>query len=148
MIMYNRGFTLFELLISIGIISVVTASTLSNLATLKNPLASGAETTVGFIKQVRAKAGSTTSSYFIFVSGGNKLVTTYAANCAVDEVDRTTDSQMTMTLPTGVSIANPDWTTCFNSRGLAAQGSQFTIQDVGSRTRVIEIFLGGAVRVS
>jgi prepilin-type N-terminal cleavage/methylation domain-containing protein len=146
--MNSRGFSLYELLIALGVASIVSVSALSNLSALKNPLDSGAESTVGFLKQVRAKAASTTSAYFVGVTGNNRLYTTYAENCSVDEEDRTADLQMILDLPKDVTVNNTSWTTCFTSRGLASSDSQLIVQDIGSRTRIIEVFLGGAVRVN
>ena len=143
-----RGFTLFELMIGLFLMSVLALSAVSNLAALKNPIASAAATTVGFIKQVRSKAAATTSAYFITVDGADRFVTAYAANCSAALSSRTSDPGLTLELPAGVSVINTDWSTCFTSRGLASSATELTIQDVGSRRRLIEVFLGGAVRVN
>lgn len=144
----QNGFSLTEMVITLGFFAVLTASALPNLASLKNPLQSGAETSVGFIKQVRAKATSTTNAYFITVDGNDRLVTAYAENCDMAPEERTDDPTLSLDLPTGVTVVDTNWESCFTSRGLASAASELAIQDIGNRTRIIEVFLGGAVRVN
>ena len=58
----QKGFTLLELVFTCFMVATLMGSVIPSLSALKNPLNNDISSTLGFIKQVRARAISTTSA--------------------------------------------------------------------------------------
>ncbi len=141
---HESGMSLLEILVVFFMISVLTSSAVSNLAQIKNPLKDGISQTLGFVKEVRAKALASTAAYTLRPASTGRIVTTTAATCSAVV---TTDGGLAIDLPSGVVLSDTSWTICFTSRGLTEGAQSFTITDADSDTETIEVFLGGAVRI-
>ncbi len=137
--------SLLELVIALLILSILMGSAVSNLAQIKNPLKDGVSETLGFVKQVRARALSTTSAYTLFAVSSTQIGTRYAAAC--DSATTTPDGSLMLQLPTDVSLPDTDWTICFSGRGLAQGAGSFSLRDTHGDSETLEVFLGGAVRI-
>ncbi|MFN8391685.1 MAG: type II secretion system protein [Bdellovibrionota bacterium] len=139
-----RGTTLVEMLVVFAIVGILSSSAISNLAQIKNPLKDGISQALGFVKEVRAKALSTTSAYTVRPSTTGRLVTTTGKTCS-DAAPAT--AGLSLDLPSGAALTDITWSICFNSRGLTEGASSFSIQNADGETETIEIFLGGAARI-
>lgn len=140
-----RGFTLFELLIVLAVFGVLIGMAALNLRPLNSPLQTGTSQIMGFFKQARAKAIATTSAYKVEPASATRLITKYASSCSA--LTMTTDTDLTLDLPAGVSLTATDWSVCFNSRGVADGNITVTLTDSKAKTRTVEVFLGGGVRI-
>lgn len=141
----QHGYSLLELLVTLMILSIAFATAVSNLKTMNRPLHNGAQGTMGFFKQARAKAISTTQAYFVAPTSDTHLKASYGSNCS--DSSPTTDQTLFYDLPTGAKLSNTSWSVCFSSRGLANTSQDLTLVDSDSKTKTIQVFLGGAVRV-
>ena len=141
----EQGMSILELLVVFLIISIMMNSAVSNLAEIKDPLKDGVSQCLGFVKQVRAKALSTTSAYFLSAGSDGQLVSSWGSTC--ESSTPTPDPTLFLDLPNGVTLTDTAWSVCFDSRGLASGEQTFSVQDVDGRNETIEIFLGGAVRI-
>ena len=137
------GFTLLELLVVLVIGGVVTATSIVGLRALNSPLQNGAAQITSFIKQVRARAVSTTAAYSIVPISATRIITRYGNNCADTPTD---DAALVLNLPTGAHLPDLSWAFCFSTRGLA-DGTHVVAVTDDSGTKNIEILLGGSVRV-
>jgi hypothetical protein len=52
-----------------------------------------------------------------------------------------------LTLPSGAYLFDTSWSFCFNSRGLPDANIEIELRDVGGANRIVEVLLGGAVRI-
>lgn len=137
------GFTLFELVFTIGLISVLLGVAVVNLRGLNSAADSGAAEVVGFLKQVRARAMASTSAYKVTPSGSGQLVVTFGNICSAAT---TSDPSLRLKLPTGATFLSTSWNVCFNSRGFPDQSPTINLQDTNGVNKSIQVYLGGAVR--
>lgn len=141
----QSGFTLFELVVALGVSGVLMAVAIISLKELDDPLKNGSAELASFFKQARAKAVSTTTAYTIVPVSSTRLETQWADKCS--DVSQTSDPQLVLELPTGAALTDSSWTLCYNSRGLPDGNLTVEVNDGGGDYRTVEVFLGGAVRV-
>ena len=141
----EKAFTVVELVVTLGLISILAGMALMNLKELDDPLKNGSAELTSFFKQVRSRAISTTSAYTVSASSSTLLVTEFGNTCS--DVDTTEDDTLTLQLPTGSSLVDTGWTLCFNGRGLPDGNLQVDMNDADGDTRTVEVYLGGGVRV-
>jgi prepilin-type N-terminal cleavage/methylation domain-containing protein len=142
-----QGFTIVELLLVTAIAGILMGMGVLTLQSMNSPLHNGSAQLLGFFKQARAKAMATTAAYWVQPSSPTKIMTKFANNCSVDPATATADPQLVLDLPKGVNLTNTSWSLCFSSRGLAASSLTVTLQDVKNKSKSIEVFLGGAMRI-
>ena len=140
----ERGFSLLELVVALGISSLAVGIAAPSFMDFNNPSQDGVLQFLAYVKNVRAKAMSTTSAYTVSVSTTNTLTATYGASCGAGT--QTTDHSLTYELPEGADFTDLTWSFCFNQLGLADSNFMLSIRDEEA-TRNVEIMLGGAVEV-
>lgn len=141
----ERGLSIMEVMVVSFLILVLLGTAASNLTVLERPLENAKAEAAGFIKLVRARGMASTLAYTISVQGTDRLVAEYATECGEPA---TSDSALTLTLPRHVQITTPTWSVCFTPRGLAQSNPTLDLRDNEGKTATLEVFLGGAVRVS
>lgn len=140
----QRGFSLLELLVTLGLFMIVSWTTLSNMKALTSPLQDASAQLVSYLKQVRARALSTTFAYTLYPISTTQVGARYGVNCA--STTTSSDASLTLKLPAGARLAETDWTVCFTTRGLTDQNVTLQLTDGSSQERDIEVLLGGSVR--
>lgn len=145
---YNRelGFSIIELMTVLMIISLSVSSVFSNIKIIERPLHSGTQLTMGFFRQVKAKAISTTSYYVIYPAGPTRLATRSGANCELARLSVIENTTLTLHLPNTVTLANTAWDLCYSSRGFLDNSIAISLNDQEGKTRTLETFVGGAIR--
>ena len=124
-----------------------------NLKPVNNDAQDAATRLSGLFKQTRAKAMATTSAYRIWADLGSQPVRIYAQKaqrCNAPSNTWVTDEKLQVKLPDGVTMGLTKWDyqlPCFNSRGLSSNAITLKLTDNRERVRVVELLLGGAVRV-
>lgn len=141
----ERGFTVTEMLVVLGLVGVLSAIAVINLNALSSPAENGAAELLGFFKQARARAIATTSAYFITPSSGTEISTSSGVNCS--DPSPVPDSTLELVLPTGASLPDTSWTVCFTSRGLSDGNIAVVVNDIHGGARTVEILLGGSIRI-
>jgi Tfp pilus assembly protein FimT len=139
------GFSLVELLVVMGLTMILIGIAVTNLKQLDNPLQNGAAQLLGFIKQVRAKAISSTSAYVIQPFSSTRLITRHGTTCS--DPNMTADSRAVLDLPSGAHLTSTNWNLCFSTRGFPDANIEIQLQDVGGSNKTVELMLGGAVRI-
>lgn len=134
-----------EVIVVLFIMMIIAGTAIPTFAALKNPLDDGITTTLGLIKQTRAKAIATTSAYKIKASTTGHIYTEYLTKCS--SATATADPKLTLDLPTGVALTSITWSVCFDSRGFAQTAQNLTLYNSDGKLRTVEIFLGGAARI-
>ncbi len=142
----SKGYTLLELMAALGIVGVLMGSAVSNLKELERPLSSTSSQLMGLFKQARARAISTTSAYFIEPDSSNTIVARFGTNC--DDASPVDDDRLGIEIPSSVTMSDTSWSVCFTPRGLADQNITVYLQDNDFNYSSIEVFLGGAVKVT
>jgi len=141
----ERGFTMVEVLVVFALTAIMMGIAVSNLKELNSSSRDAASEIVAFLKEIRAKAISTTRAYTVSASGNDTLVARYASVCS--DASPTLDSSARLELPAGTHLTNTAWTICFTSRGLADDAITIPVEDAQSRAETVEIVLGGAARI-
>lgn len=142
----ESGLGMVELLVVLFLIGILLSTAMSSLGALNNPLRNGAQQTMGFFKQVRSRAISTTKAYVVSAASPIRIQTHSGTSCSTAS---TAETNLFIDLPLGASFSNASWSTCFDPRGLANANIVVTVRDDKSgETRDVEVFLGGAVRES
>jgi prepilin-type N-terminal cleavage/methylation domain-containing protein len=139
------GFTLVEMLVVFALIGALSGIAVINLKAFSSPAENGAAQLLGFLKQARARAISTTSAYFVVPSGSATVVTRYGTNCS--DASPVSDASLTLQMPTGAQLAATGWSICFTARGLSDSNTVLTVNDNQSGARSVEVLLGGSVRL-
>jgi prepilin-type N-terminal cleavage/methylation domain-containing protein len=140
----DRGFSLMEILVAIAIFGILTASVVSNISILENPLINVSANLSHYIRLVRARAISQTRSIKITPVSNRLLTAASAQNC--DEVSFDAEPDLTLDLGDDVTLASTSWTACFTQRGLADDYVTFSLA-TAEATKVVEIALGGGIRI-
>ena len=141
----NSGFTMIEALVILAVLGIAVAGASLFLKPAAAPLQSATVLTEGYMRQLRARAMSTTSAYRMAPIDTMRLGASYAATCGA--TTWTDDPDFGLELPEGVEMSSTAWTLCFNSRGLASSNLTISLQHDQFGARDIEVLLGGTSRV-
>lgn len=140
----ERGSSLFEVLVVLVLIGILLATAISNLDQLNRPMEAATAEVAGFLKQARARGMSTTRAYTVRPTSTEHLIAEFSNECGETPA---ADPKLTLDLPRGVVLNGTSWSVCFNPRGLATSDPTIELIDEEGRTKTLEVFLGGAVRV-
>jgi len=138
----ERGFTIFELVVVLGISAVMMTIGITNLRSLEDPLEVSVMEVQSFFKLTRARAISTTSAFTIVPVSRLRLETRVSETCG--EADPDNDETLFLNLPDGTSLESTAWSVCYSSRGIADNNVMANIQDGRGNTKWVEVLLGGA----
>ena len=141
----NSGFTMIEALVILTVLGIVVASASLFLKPAAAPLQSATVLTEGYLRQIRARAMSTTSAYRMTPIDETRVGASYAAVCSATTWIE--DPDFELELPEGVEWSSTAWNLCFSSRGLASNNLTISLQHAQFGTRDIEVLLGGTSRV-
>jgi len=141
----ERGITLIEMLVSITIVAIVTVMAAPSLLELNDASNNGSLQFLGYAKNVKARAMSTTSAVTVTPTSSRTLVATSGTSC--NDSTQSSESRLNFTLPKGANFTNSNWSFCFNQYGLTDNNFTINIQDKDS-VEEIEIMLGGAVVIN
>ncbi len=140
----SAGYSVLELLLVLGLVGIMSMVIANNMKQLSDPVQDSANQLMGFLKQARAKAISTTSAYIVEADGASRLVTRYDTTCG--GTTSIADPQLSLDLADGVTMDNTTFSVCFTSRGLPDTDLTLTVS-TATKSRTVELFLGGAIRI-
>jgi prepilin-type N-terminal cleavage/methylation domain-containing protein len=140
----ERGFTILEMVVTMGIMAVVMGIALANIKKFDDPLNDASNQVVGFFKQARAKAISTTSAYTVYPISATRLGTKYAAKCT--DTTTTNDTAFFLNFPTGSHLNATNWTLCYSARGLPDGNLTIDLRNTNNQTKTVQVYLGGGAR--
>lgn len=140
----ERGFSLVNIVATMGLAAILMATATSNLKSLENAVADASFTTNHFLKLTRARAISRTTAIKVFPQNSQIIIAHEAETC---DATTTTPTEMELRLPTGSNLTDTTWEVCFTPRGLADEHVLFTLSDDQGRTRTVEVALGGGTRI-
>lgn len=138
------GITLLEVMITLGIVGILSGIGISNLRQLNTESQNASAYITSFIKQVRARAIAATLAYRIRPTTSSYLIAESASNCSAATWNL--DSRNQLLLPAGTSLSDTSWDICFNSRGFPDGNLEIQVRENNGMTRTVEIMLGGATR--
>lgn len=152
----EAGFTLFELLVTLFFIAIIAGGATFQARNLSDPIQNQTAITLGFIKQVRARAISSTSAYLIYptssthlaVARGTACPATMPANPSSLVPSSFTADTLNVNLTEKVTFVSTTWGACVTQRGLFTGAASVQLIDPDGKTKTITIFLGGATKVS
>jgi type IV fimbrial biogenesis protein FimT len=140
---FEHGFSLIELLVTLGIVGIALGIGLMYLAPLLAPVDEAAIELEGVFRHARARALATTSAYRVRPDSATGVRSDTAENCT----GGTWTPESTLAFPRQVTMTDTSWSVCFNSRGLASTDLVVTLTHPEYQTRQVEVMLGGAARV-
>ncbi|MCI5064794.1 GspH/FimT family pseudopilin [bacterium] len=140
----EAGFTLTEMIATVGLVTILSTIAISNFKELENPVVDASYQVSRFIRLARSRAISQTIAIVIQPDSTTELVAFSSDDC---NGTLTSLGDLSMTLPDGALLSDTEWSTCFTQRGLSDTNVTFQIQDVDGKSRTIEIALGGGVQV-
>jgi len=141
----ERGFSLSEVLVCLAIMGLSATIGSLYLDPMTTPIESGSIQLEGFFRQARLRAMATTSAHRVGPTDSSNLAVEYAATCS--DTTWTTDSDMELELPSGVTMSDTTWSVCFSSRGISLNNVTVTLSHSTYGTRQIEVLLGGTTRI-
>lgn len=151
----TQGFTLLELLVIMTILGILFGLGVWSYQSAQNPAREVSRGTHAALIQLRADAVANTQARRMILTTGGDLQFQSAATCAATAWTQTGTVPMTDLDPqsrVSLTLASPTFTAaqtkvvaCFSSRGQASASSELQVR-AGTRTYVVEVALGGAVR--
>lgn len=141
------GYTLIQMLTTLGLLSILSLIAVSNVKSLRNPLANASFEISHFLRLVRSRAISQTLAITVTATSPTHITTASAASCYDEETTTDQVSNLQLDLPNGAQLSNTEWSVCFSQRGMANEHVIFDLESEGGRTRTIEVALGGGVKV-
>lgn len=141
----ERGTTLLELIVTMGIATLFAGVAISNIMAMERPLISSSHEIAGLLKQARAKAIGTTNAYTVKPLNATTLIAQYGTSCTA--ATQTTDSRFTLELRRDITLTDTSWSVCYSPRGVASNSPTITVMGPDYASQQIEVFTGGAVRV-
>ena len=141
----ERGFTIIELMVTLGIISILAGTAIYNLRQMNSPIKNASFAVEQFIRLGRANAISGTQMIKVQPSSTTQIVTYSGSSCTGTMTQVTSQ---TLTMPSGSSMQETNWSVCFNQRGMADMSTSFHIVDNEGNNRIVRIALGGGTKVS
>jgi Tfp pilus assembly protein FimT len=146
----QKGISILELLVTLGVLSIVLGIAAINLRPLSNDASNAANELSGFLRQARARAMTTTSAVRIIYDAQTRLRTARANTCNT-AAGNWADETLVHTLNEGARITD-SWTSghvivCFNSRGISSENVTVNLRDRENRLARVEILLGGGVEI-
>lgn len=142
----SAGFTLFEVLVVIAIIGILSAIAIPGFDGLQNQAGGAASVMSGALSAARTQAMSTTSAVRVTFNTAAGLTVDTGPLCGATTGWNALPS-LNEPVPDRVTIT-PDktpWQICFSSRGLASDTRSLSIKDKRNRTAQVQIYLSGAV---
>lgn len=133
---------MLDVVVTLGLLAVLSTVAVNQLKALDNPVKNASSSIIGYFKQVRARAISTTSVYSVSADSSNRIIAAYGNSCA-NAI--TPDPKLILDLPNGAHMADTAWTICFSARGLPDSNIQIVVSGDGE-SRTLEVFLGGGVK--
>ncbi|MCB0310171.1 MAG: prepilin-type N-terminal cleavage/methylation domain-containing protein [Bdellovibrionales bacterium] len=143
----QNGFTMFELIMTLGLSLVISGIAAMNLKELDDPLKNGSAQLEGFFKLARAKATSSTSAYTVMPENSGNLITKFSPTCGTPLEEQVEDPNLRLEFPTGAFLADTDWTLCYDSRGLPDGNLAVEVYDQDGDVKTVQVYLGGGVRI-
>ena len=140
----QSGFTLIEMLLVLGIMTILSGIAVLNVRKFNNASANAANEIASLVKRGRAYAMTSTTTIKIAPISSTAIQATSASTCAA--TTRTTINELGLSLPSGANLLASDWSICFTSRGLSQESLNIGIND-RSITRTVQVVLGGGIRV-
>lgn len=140
----EKGFSMVELIVVLGAMSIMALTAISDVKTLDNSLSSTSNGLLGYLKVARTKAVGTTQAYNIIASGPYSVRAEVASSC--DSATWTADPTHSYDLPSGVSLVSTTFSVCFGPRGFTDGSEDIELTD-GSQLHTLEVFQAGAVRL-
>ncbi len=140
----DQGFTLTELLVAIGILSVLSATAVYNLKQMNSPLNNAASSIEHFLHLSRARAISGTQVVEVKATSVRELVASTGTSCSGA---LTVAADQFLELPSGASLSDITTKVCFTQRGLAAESATFNVTDADGKSANVKVALGGGTMV-
>lgn len=140
----EAGFSVIEMIVTLGLMAVITGIAISNIKALENPLADASFQMSHYIRLVRARAISRTTSVIIQPSSPSEVIAFSSDSCNGEMAQI---EELTLRFPEGATLSDTDWTVCINQRGLSDTNIIFELQNQEGKVRSIELALGGGVRI-
>jgi prepilin-type N-terminal cleavage/methylation domain-containing protein len=139
------GYTILELMVTLGIVSILALTAVYNLRQINSPIKNATFSVEQFIRLARANAISGTQMIQVQPISATVIGTYSGSSCSGT---MTAISNGTLTMPSGSSLLETNWTVCFNQRGVTSASTLFHIKDNKGNSRAIRVALGGGTKTS
>ncbi|MCC6931634.1 MAG: prepilin-type N-terminal cleavage/methylation domain-containing protein [Deltaproteobacteria bacterium] len=142
----SNGYSLLEMIVVLGLISLLSSFATAKLTAQRGDLDTAASQAAGFVRQVRAKAISTTQAYIVEREDDNHLIAKSSASCDDDPSDFQIDTKLSLDIHKRVRL-NPFVNLCISSRGLLRSPSWlFLSYKDFSHSQSIEVGAAGSMK--
>jgi len=143
----SAGMTLVELLAVLAVLGISLAFVSLGFGRMGTPLDTGVALVEAKLRQARAQAIVTTSACRVRPDGSAALIIETADRCSSGSWTANSGADGRVELADGVSLSDPTWTVCFNSRGVSSAAQVLELIGPQRETGRIEVLRGGTTRV-
>ena len=138
------GYTVSNLLVTMGLIAVLSTTAIANLREMHNPLSDASFSVEHFLRLARSRALSQTEAIQVSPSSAATFVASSSDSCTGI---MTPVANLSLTLPSGASLADTSWSICFTQRGLADANTTFDLLGSNANVKSVSIALGGGIKI-
>lgn len=140
----ESGFTLLEMLVVLGITTILTGMAVLNLKKFDQASSNAANQIASLIKSARAYGITSTTTVEIKPLNSRTIRVSKASSCST--TTRTNIPELMLELPTSAALNSTTWSLCYTSRGISRDSIDIVITD-NSKLRTVQVVLGGGIRV-
>jgi prepilin-type N-terminal cleavage/methylation domain-containing protein len=140
----EAGFTLLEMLVVLGITTILSGMAVVNLRKFDYASSNAANQIASLIKSARAYGITSTTTVEIKPLNSRTIRVSKASSCST--TPRTDIPELLLELPTSATLSSTTWALCYTSRGISHDSIDILITD-NSKPRTVQVVLGGGIRV-
>ena len=143
----SSGFSPVEVLATLALAALLMGMGVSNLRLLGNPAQSAAADLAQLLRQARTKAMISSSAYTVFPISPGRIAVRHGKNCT--DPNAVLDEKLRLKFPSGVNLADTQWSVCFASKGLPTDKVEVYVRDLAnsSLNAAVEVNLRGPITV-
>ena len=138
------GFTLFELIAVLSLITILSVTAIYNLRSMSHPLNNAGFSVEHFLRYARSRAITSTEVVKVNVVCSGRLQAYSSDSCAGT---LTPLADLSLDLPSGAMFTDSTASVCFTQRGFALTSASFPLTDTEGFDKTVKVAIGGGTKI-